>query len=102
MRIRVATIVTLLTMVLLGILLAQSCSMLTDEENRDIRDALYLTCQASAATLEDESSEGRLAALEDLETRDAEIVVGAYNANGASVIRRMRASFRSRRRISRA
>ena len=38
MKTRVASIVTLLSLVLLGILLTQSCSVLAQKENKDIQD----------------------------------------------------------------
>ena len=41
MRTRVASIVTLLTLVLLGFLLIQSCSLLAKEENQNYRDNNY-------------------------------------------------------------
>ena len=83
MRTRVAAIVTLLTLVLLGILLTQSCLVLAKEENRDYRDTLYLACQAAGATLGEETPEGRQAGLKAMKLRDDEIVAGVYNANGS-------------------
>ena len=83
MRTRVASIVTLLTLVLLGFLLIQSCSILAKEENRDYRDTLYLACQAAGATLEEENSEGRQAGLKAMKLRDEEIVAGIYSADGS-------------------
>ena len=83
MRTRVASIVTLLTLVLLGFLLIQSCSLLATEENRDYRDTLYLACQAAGATLEEENSEGRQAGLKAMKLRDEEIVAGIYDADGS-------------------
>lgn len=83
MRTRVASIVTLLTLVLLGFLLIQSCSLLANEENRDYRDTLYLACKAAGVTLEEETSEGRQAGLKAMKLRDEEIVAGVYNADGS-------------------
>lgn len=83
MRTRVASIVTLLTLVLLGFLLIQSCSLLANEENRDYRDTLYLACKAAGVTLEEETSEGRQAGLKAMKLRDEEIVAGIYNADGS-------------------
>ena len=83
MRTRVASIVTLFTLVLLGFLLVHSCSILATENNRDHRDTLYLACQATSATLEGESFEGRKEALAAYNLRDKDIVVGLYNANGS-------------------
>jgi len=83
MRTRVASIVTLLTLVLLGFLLIQSCSLLAKEENKDYRDTLYLACQAAGATLEEETSEGRQAGLKAMKLRDEEIVAGTFDADGS-------------------
>ena len=85
MRTRVASIVTLLTLVLLGVLLVQSCTVLAQKENRDYRDTLYLACQAAGATLANETPEGRKAALEHFPLRGDEVVAGLYNANGSVV-----------------
>lgn len=83
MRTRVASIVTLLTLVLLGFLLIHSCSILATQDNRDHRDTLYLACRAASATLEGETPEGRAEALKSFKLRDEEIVAGVYNANGS-------------------
>ena len=83
MKTRVTSIVTLLILVLLGILLFQSCSILAQKENRDCRDTLYLACQAVSATLADESPEDRAAYLSDFVLRDESIVSGIYNMNGS-------------------
>ena len=83
MRTRVAAIVTLLTLVLLGILLVEGCAVLADEKNGDIRENLDLTCWAMSATLEGETPEGRVVALSESQLEDREIVAGIYNANGS-------------------
>ena len=83
MKTRVAAIVTLLTLVLLGFLLFQSCSLLAKEENQEYRDTLYLACQAASAALEDETFEGRRASLEAIAYEKEQIVVGLYNADGS-------------------
>lgn len=85
MKRRVASIVTLLTLVLLGVLLVQSCTVLAQKENRDYRDTLYLACRAAGATLADETSEGRRAGLEAFRLRDDKVVAGLYNADGSVV-----------------
>ena len=67
MKTRVATFVTLLTLVLLGFLLIQSCSILAKEENKEYRDTLYLACQAAGAALENKDIESRQAGLEAMD-----------------------------------
>ena len=66
MKTRVASIVTLLSLVLLGILLTQSCTVLAIKENKDYQDGIRLTCQTSGATLENESAEERISVLKSL------------------------------------
>ena len=83
MRTRVAAIVTLLTLVLLGILLVEGCAVLAAEKNGDIRDNLDLTCWAMSAPLEGASFEERAVALSERMLEDREIVAGIYNANGS-------------------
>lgn len=83
MKTRVASIVTLLTLVLLGFLLIQSCSALAKEENRDYRNTLFLACQAASATLDSEDIEGRMAGLQAMEFGDDAIVAGIYHADGS-------------------
>ena len=83
MRTRVAAIVTLLTLVLLGFLLTQSCLILAKEENEDHSDTLYLACQAAGAALECENAEGRRAGLEAIDIRDEAVVAGIYKADGS-------------------
>ena len=83
MKTRVTSIVTLLILVLLGILLVQSCSILAQNENRDCRDTLYLACQAVSATLAEETPGDRAASLAELELRDKSIVSSVYNLNGS-------------------
>ena len=83
MRTRVAAIVTLVTLVLLGMLLVEGCAVLAKEKNGDIRENLDLTCWAMSATLEGETLEGRVAALSGSQLEDREIVAGIYNANGS-------------------
>ena len=83
MKTRVTSIVTLLILVLLGVLLVESCSILAQKENRDCRDTLYLACQAVSATLEDETPERRATGLADFNLRDKDIVSGVYNLNGS-------------------
>ena len=86
MKTRVASIVTLLSLVLLGILLTQSCSVLAQKENKDIQDGIRLVCQTSGATLENESGEERISVLQSLAHDDRDISFGLYNADG-SVLR---------------
>ena len=83
MKTRVASIVTLLTLVLLGILLVQSCSVLAEKENEDYQDGIRLACQTSGATLEDESAEDRVSTLRTLAHDDQDISFGLYNADGS-------------------
>ena len=83
MRTRVASIVTLLTLVLLGFLLIQSCSLLAKEENQNYRDTLYLACQAAGAALDENDAESRQAGLEAMELYDRNVVAGIYNADGS-------------------
>ena len=83
MKTRVTSIVTLLILVLLGILLVQSCSILAQNENRDCRDTLYLACQAVSATLAEETPGDRAASLAELQLRDKSIVSSVYNLNGS-------------------
>ena len=83
MKTRVASIVTLLTLVLLGILLVQSCSVLAEKQNEDFQDGIRLACQTSGATLEDESSEDRVNTLRTLAHDDQDISFGLYNADGS-------------------
>ena len=86
MKTRVASIVTLLSLVLLGILLTQSCSVLAQKENKDIQDGIRLVCQTSGATMENESGEERISVLQSLAHDDRDISFGLYNADG-SVLR---------------
>ena len=86
MKTRVASIVTLLSLVLLGILLAQSCTVLAQKENKDIQDGIRLICQTSGATMENESGEERISVLQSLAHDDRDISFGLYNADG-SVLR---------------
>ena len=83
MKTRVASIVTLLTLVLLGILLVQSCSVLAEKQNEDFQDGIRLACQTSGATLEDESAEDRVNTLRTLAHDDQDISFGLYNADGS-------------------
>lgn len=83
MRTRVASIVTLLTLVLLGILLVQSCSVLAEKENKDYRDEIRLVCQASSAILADKDCEDRIADLSMLALENGDISMGLYNADGS-------------------
>ena len=84
MRTRVATLVTLLTLVLIGMLLAEGCAVLADEKNGDIRENLDLACWAVGAKLEGESPEDRAASLSELQFSDHAIVAGLYRANGSA------------------
>ena len=83
MKTRVASIVTLLSLVLLGILLTQSCTVLAIKENKDYQDGIRLACQTSGATLEDESAEDRVNTLRTLAHDDQDISFGLYNADGS-------------------
>ena len=83
MRTRVATIVTLLTLALLGILLVEGCDVLANEKNGDIREYLDMSCWATSATLADTSREGRVDALSSWTYSDRGIASGIYNANGS-------------------
>ncbi len=83
MRTRVASIVTLLTLVLLGVLLVQSCTVLAEKENKDYRDEIRLVCQASSATLIGKDYEDRIADLRVLAQGCGDISMGLYNADGS-------------------
>ena len=83
MKTRVASIVTLLSLVLLGILLTQSCSVLAQKENKDYQDGIRLACQTSGATLENESAEERISVLKSLSHEDRDVSFGLYNADGS-------------------
>ena len=83
MKTRVASIVTLLSLVLLGILLTQSCSVLAIKENKDYQDGIRLACQTSGATLENESAEERISVLKSLSHEDRDVSFGLYNADGS-------------------
>ena len=83
MRTRVASIVTLLTLILLGVLLVQSCSVLAEKENSDYQDGIRLVCQASSATLAEQSTEDRIDILRTLAHEDKDISIGLYNADGS-------------------
>ena len=85
MKTRVAAIVTLLTLVLLGFLLTQSCLVLAKEDNSESCDTLYLACQASGMALENENIQGRQAGLEAMVMGDEAIAAGVYNADGSVV-----------------
>ena len=83
MKTRVASIVTLLSLVLLGILLIQSCLVLAQKENKDNQDGIRLICQTSGATLEGESQEDRANILQSLAHDDRDISFGLFNADGS-------------------
>ena len=83
MRTRVAAIVTLLTLALLGILLVEGCAVLAGEKNGDIRDNLDMACWAMGATLAGDSREGRVAVLSDWSFDDRGVVAGIYKADGS-------------------
>ena len=83
MRTRVATIVTLLTLALLGVLLVEGCVVLAGEKNGDIRDNLDMACWAMGATLAGDSREGRVAVLSGWSFDDRGIVAGIYKADGS-------------------
>ena len=83
MRTRVAAIVTLLTLALLGVLLVEGCAVLAGEKNDDIRDNLDLACWATSATLVGETREGRVAVLSDWAYGNRGIVAGFYNVDGS-------------------
>ena len=83
MKTRVASIVTLLSLVLLGILLTQSCTVLAIKENKDYQDGIRLACQTSGATLENESAEERISVLKSLSHEDRDVSFGLYNADGS-------------------
>ena len=83
MKTRVTAIVTLLTLILLGVLLIQSCSVLAEKENSDYQDGIRFVCQASSATLADQSTESRIELLRALAHEDKDISIGLYNADGS-------------------
>ena len=83
MKTRVTAIVTLLTLILLGVLLIQSCSVLAEKENSDYQDGIRFVCQASSATLADQSTESRIVLLRALAHEDKDISIGLYNADGS-------------------
>lgn len=60
MRTRVATIVTLLTLVVLGFLLVQNCSVIAQRENIYYKDELSLARQACGASFEGIAPDERL------------------------------------------
>lgn len=82
MKTRVAAIVTLLTLLVLGFLLIHSCSIIADHQNKLYEDGLYLTCQSYGATLEGKTSESRKSAVDALELEDS-IICRMYNADGS-------------------
>ncbi len=84
MRTRVASIVTLLTLILLGTLLAEGCAVLADEKNGDTRRNLDLACWAMSAKLEGETAEERAADLSEMDLEDRGMVAGLYKANGSA------------------
>ena len=83
MKTRVAAIVTLLTLALLGVLLVEGCAVLAGEKNGDIRDNLDMACWAMGATLAGDSREGRVAVLSDWSFDDRGVVAGIYKADGS-------------------
>ncbi len=84
MRTRVASIVTLLTLVLIGMLLAEGCAVLADEKNGDIREKLDVACWALGAKLEEEAPEDRADSLSELKLEDPGMVAGLYRSNGSA------------------
>jgi len=85
MRTRVASIVTLLTLLVLGFLLIQSCSVIADEQNRIYQDGLYLSCQSYGATLEGITSESRVDAIQAFDGGDIGAVVGVFDDDGSVI-----------------
>ena len=83
MKTRVASIVTLLSLVLLGFLLIHSCSISAGKENKDYQDGIRLICETSGAALENESNEDRILVLQSLAHEDRDISFGLYNADGS-------------------
>ena len=83
MRTRVAAIVTLLTLALLGVLLVEGCVVLAGEKNGDIRDNLDMAGWAMGATLAGDSREGRVAVLSGWSFDDRGVVAGIYKADGS-------------------
>ena len=83
MRTRVASIVTLLALVLLGFVLYNGCSHIAAENNNNNSEALHVLCQGAGATLEEEDSEARIATLTLLTLENKNIVGGYYNPDGS-------------------
>ena len=85
MKTRVATIVTLLTLLVLGFLLIQSCSIFAEDQNAADRDMLYVVCQTAGTALEGETSEGLVAVFDAVYERDAELIGAYYQADGTII-----------------
>ncbi len=83
MKTRVASIVTLLTLVLLGVLLFHSCSIVADRENKDHLDGIHLVCQASGAALGNQTAEDRIVFLRSLAHDDRDVSFKLYRADGS-------------------
>ena len=83
MKTRVASIVTLLTLLALGFLLVYSCIGIADAQNAVIRDELNMVCRSYSATLEGKTSESRTDALKVFEGNGDGIVAGLFDTDGS-------------------
>ncbi len=83
MKTRVASIVTLFTLVVLGVLLVRSCSVIAQRENLNYQDELSLARHACGASLEGVAPKERLGVAQSmLEGKD--ISLGYYSAENES------------------
>ncbi|MBQ8506605.1 MAG: PAS domain S-box protein [Clostridia bacterium] len=85
MRTRVAAVVTLLIVALLGVLLVQSSSYLANKENKQYHDGITVICQATGATLEGETPESRVAVLRANAAIERDTFRGYFMADGSAV-----------------
>ena len=85
MKIRVATFVTLLTVLILGYLLIQSCSIFAEEKNMADSKMLYSICQTAGLALEENSSESLVAVFDAVYEADPELCGAYYQADGTLV-----------------
>ena len=83
MKTRVASIVTLFTLVILGFLLAHNCSIIAQNENLNYQDELSLARKLCGASLEGISPEERLSAAENL-LEGKDFSLGYYSAANES------------------
>lgn len=81
MKTRVASIVTLLTLILVGFLLIQSCTSLANDTNEAARTEVNIACDSIGAALEGNPSEGRAALLQEFLESDPELGCELYAAD---------------------